>query len=99
MKISIMQPYFFPYVGYYHLIAKTDKFIFLDNVQYIRHGWINRNRILHPVKQNGFKYINVPIKINNESICCQIGTPNGIRISITTGDVKGTKENIVATVP
>ncbi len=57
-----MQPYFFPYIGYYQLIVKTDKFIFLDNVQYIKNGWINRNRILHPVKQDGFRYITVPIK-------------------------------------
>jgi hypothetical protein len=63
MKLAIMQPYFFPYLGYFSLIKHTDKFILLDEVQFIRHGWIERNRVL---KQNGgWLYIQVPI-IKNE---------------------------------
>lgn len=59
MRIAIMQPYFFPYIGYFSLIKHTDKFILFDDVQFIRHGWIERNRIL---KQNeGWLYIKVPI--------------------------------------
>ena len=46
MKIAIMQPYFFPYIGYFSLIKNTDHFIFFDTPQYIRKGWINRNRII-----------------------------------------------------
>ena len=41
-----MQPYFFPYIGYFQLIAESDIFVFHDDVQYIKGGWINRNRIL-----------------------------------------------------
>ena len=41
-----MQPYVFPYLGYFQLIAAVDKFILLDNVHYINKGWINRNRLL-----------------------------------------------------
>lgn len=41
-----MQPYFFPYIGYFQLINAVDKFIFYDDVNYINKGWINRNRIL-----------------------------------------------------
>lgn len=59
MKIAIMQPYFFPYLGYYSLIKHTDSFILFDTPQYIRHGWINRNRIYK--LSGGFVYINVPI--------------------------------------
>ena len=44
--IAIMQPYFFPYIGYWQLINATDLFVVGDNVHYIKHGWINRNRIL-----------------------------------------------------
>lgn len=59
MKVGIMQPYFFPYLGYISLLKHTDKFILLDNIQFIRHGWIERNRIL---KQNdGWLYIKVPL--------------------------------------
>lgn len=46
MKLAIMQPYFFPYLGYFQLIFASDKFIFYDDVNYIKGGWINRNRIL-----------------------------------------------------
>lgn len=60
MKIAIMQPYFFPYLGYISLIKNTDKFIFFDVVQFIRHGWIERNRILKP--DGGWQYISVPLE-------------------------------------
>lgn len=46
MKIAIMQPYFFPYIGYFSLIKNTEYFVFFDTPQYIRKGWINRNRII-----------------------------------------------------
>jgi hypothetical protein len=46
MKIAIMQPYFFPYIGYFQLIAAVDKFIIYDDVNYIKQGWINSNNIL-----------------------------------------------------
>lgn len=45
MKIGIMQPYAFPYIGYYQLVFAVDKFVFLDDVNYIKRGWINRNNI------------------------------------------------------
>ncbi|VXC55839.1 WbqC family protein [Chryseobacterium sp. 8AT] len=46
MKIAVMQPYIFPYIGYFQLIKAVDKFIFYDDVNYIKGGWINRNNIL-----------------------------------------------------
>ncbi|WRQ32525.1 WbqC family protein [Bacteroidales bacterium MB20-C3-3] len=45
-RLAIMQPYIFPYVGYFNLIEASDKFIFYDDTNYINKGWINRNRIL-----------------------------------------------------
>lgn len=47
--IAMMQPYLFPYLGYFQLIAAADVFVLGDDLQYIRSGWVNRNRIL----QNG----------------------------------------------
>lgn len=41
-----MQPYFFPYIGYFQLIAATDVFVIYDNIKYTKKGWINRNRFL-----------------------------------------------------
>jgi hypothetical protein len=46
MRLAIMQPYLFPYIGYFQLIKAVDKFILFDDVNYIKKGWINRNRIL-----------------------------------------------------
>jgi hypothetical protein len=46
MKLGIMQPYFFPYIGYWQLIHVVDRFVIYDDVNFIKGGWINRNRIL-----------------------------------------------------
>jgi hypothetical protein len=46
MKLAIMQPYFFPYIGYFQLIAAVDMFVVYDNIKYTKKGWINRNRML-----------------------------------------------------
>jgi hypothetical protein len=54
MKIAIMQPYIFPYIGYFQLINAVDKFVFYDDVNYIKGGWINRNRIVVNGKENIF---------------------------------------------
>lgn len=61
MRLGIMQPYFFPYLGYFSLIKHTDKWIVFDTVQYIEHGWMNRNRIIHPTKPEDM-YITVPLQ-------------------------------------
>ncbi len=54
MKIAIMQPYIFPYIGYFQLINAVDKFILYDDVNYIKGGWINRNQILLGGKKTYF---------------------------------------------
>lgn len=41
-----MQPYFFPYIGYFQLMDSVDTFLFLDDVQYVERSWMNRNRIM-----------------------------------------------------
>lgn len=60
MRIAIMQPYFLPYLGYLALIKHSDYFIVFDTPQFIRHGWIERNRILKP--KDGWQYIKVPLE-------------------------------------
>lgn len=47
MKIAIMQPYFFPYPKYYELASKVDVWVFLDNVNFQKKGFIHRNYINH----------------------------------------------------
>lgn len=46
MIVAIMQPYFFPYIGYFQLMKAVDCFVFYDDAQYMKGGWVNRNRIL-----------------------------------------------------
>ena len=57
MKLAIMQPYLFPYLGYFQLIAAVDKFVFYDDVNYMKSGWVNRNRYLHAGEP---RYFTVP---------------------------------------
>ena len=51
-KIAIMQPYLFPYIGYFQQINYVDMYIFHDDVQWIKGGWINR----HTVNKNNNEY-------------------------------------------
>jgi hypothetical protein len=59
MKLGIMQPYFLPYIGYWQLMNSVDKFVVYDDVDYIKQGWINRNRI---IENKSVNYITLPIE-------------------------------------
>lgn len=63
MRLAIMQPYFFPYIGYFHLIAAVDVFIVYDNIKYTKKGWINRNRMLQNGKDVMFS---LPLKSDSD---------------------------------
>jgi hypothetical protein len=68
-----MQPYFFPYFGYFQLISATDIFVIYDDTQLISRGWVNRNRIL----VNGeASLITLPLKKSHfqENIRCRYFT-------------------------
>ena len=58
-RLAVMQPYFFPYLGYFQLFHAADKVILYDCVNYIKSGWINRNRILEINK--GPRFITLPL--------------------------------------
>ena len=63
-----MQPYFLPYIGYFQLLAAVDKFVVLDDVNYINRGWVNRNRLL---LNGGAHTFTVPLRgaSQNRLIC------------------------------
>ncbi len=67
-SLAIMQPYFFPYLGYWQLIHAVDKFVIYDDVNYITRGWVNRNRLLINGEPT---YITVPLvqASQNKLIC------------------------------
>ena len=54
-----MQPYLFPYIGYFQLICAVDRFVVYDDVAFIKQGWVNRNRILIDGRA---AFVTVPVK-------------------------------------
>ncbi|WP_297045484.1 WbqC family protein [uncultured Desulfovibrio sp.] len=86
-KIAVMQPYLFPYIGYWQLIASVDCFVFYDDANYINKGWINRNRIL--LHGEPYKFI-LPLshasqnkKINEIFVCPNFLTRKKLLKTIT----------------
>lgn len=61
-SIAVMQPYFLPYIGYWQLIKSVDEFVIFDDVNYIKKGFINRNKIF-----NGKEEINLVLPISKAS--------------------------------
>jgi len=66
LTLGIMQPYFFPYLGHFSLIAAVDEWIVFDITQYTPKTWMNRNRILHP--SAGWQYVTAPLSNSSISI-------------------------------
>lgn len=72
--IAIMQPTFLPWLGYFDLIDQVDNFIFLDDVQFSKQSWQQRNRV---ATKNGLEWITVPVIggcINRPIIDVMIGS-------------------------
>jgi len=60
MIVGIMQPYFFPYLEHFRLLAACDQWIVFDTVKYQRRSWMNRNRIIN--REHGWSYLSVPVR-------------------------------------
>lgn len=61
MALGAMQPYLFPYLGYFQLMNCVDTYLFCGNLQYIKRGWVNRNRIFINAKSNEIHYFTFSI--------------------------------------
>ena len=86
MKLAIMQPYLFPYIGYWQLISAVDTFVVYDDVNFITRGWINRNNILFDGKAKM-----ITLALSKASI-------NKLINEIDIADHLGTKEAFLKTV-
>lgn len=64
MIVAIMQPYFFPYIGYFQLMAAVDAFVILDDVQYVERSWVNRNRIR---RDGESEWLTMPVRKGSRS--------------------------------
>ena len=58
MKIAISQPTYLPWIGYFDLIDQVDVFVLLDDVQFEKRSWQQRNRIKTPL---GLQWLTVPV--------------------------------------
>ncbi len=87
MIAAIMQPYFFPYIGYFQLMRAVDVFVFYDDVQYMKGGWINRNRILG---KDGAAWLTLPVQ--RDSISLNINQ----RSYLLDGNVESVKRQLHA---
>ncbi len=78
-----MQPYFFPYLGHFALIAHTDRWLVFDTSQYTPRSWMNRNRVLHP--KSGWTYVNAPLarsSISLRTFEARVEAPQEVRRSL-----------------
>ena len=74
--LAIMQPYFLPYIGYFQLLAAVDRFVILDDVNYINRGWVNRNRLLLNGDAHTFT---LPLQSASQNkLICEIQLQNGM---------------------
>lgn len=81
--VAVMQPYVFPYAGYFSLVQASDVFVFYDDVHFRKGGWINRNRILI----NGAPYLfSIPLKN---------GSPNVLIKDVETRDAGRFREKFL----
>ena len=69
MRIAIMQPYFIPYAGYFRLFCATDLFVIYDCVQFVRRGWVHRNRLNNAKDQ--LEWLTLPIRKAPQDILLQ----------------------------
>lgn len=68
MKLAIMQPYFFPYLGYFQAIHAVDKYILYDNLNFIKEAWMHRNRFLVKNENPAFFYVELRNKSSYNKI-------------------------------
>lgn len=68
--VAICQPHYLPWIGYFEMIDRVDRFVFLDDVDFIKREWKNRNKVRKERTSADTKWLTVPIERN-----CQRGTP------------------------
>lgn len=62
-KVAILQSNYIPWKGYFNIIKAVDEFVLLDNVQYTRRDWRNRNLIK---TKNGLKWLTIPVEVKGQ---------------------------------
>lgn len=86
MRLGIMQPYFFPYLGYWQLMNAVDKYIVYDDVNYIKGGRINRNAIL------------LQGKAHNINLILQGASPNKLINQVKVNKMPNIQKKLICTI-
>ncbi|MEH2106290.1 WbqC family protein [Nostoc sp.] len=73
MIVTISQPRYQPWLGYFHRIAISDLFIYLDTVQYTPRDWENRNKVK---TDRGSTWLTVPVKANYRAMIPEVLVDN-----------------------
>lgn len=71
-RVAILQSNYIPWKGYFDIIHDVDEFIFLDDVQYTKHDWRNRNRIKTP---SGPAWLTIPVGQSQSRLICEVELP------------------------
>ena len=66
-----MQPYVFPYLGHFQLMATSNLWVVFDSIKYKPKSWMNRNRILHPVEERGWRFATIPINRSTKNLAAK----------------------------
>ena len=74
VKVAIHQPHYLPWLGYFAKMDEADVFIFLDTVQFEKHGWQNRNRIK---TSQGWQWLTVPVSARFPALLSEVAVDNG----------------------
>jgi WbqC-like protein family len=69
LTVAIMQPYFFPYAGYFRLFAASDLFVIYDCVQFPRRGWVHRNKLIDASGEA--RWLTLPLEKAPQSVLIQ----------------------------
>ena len=64
--VAVMQPYFFPYAGYFRLLAAADVFVVFDCVQFPRRGRVHRTEV--PAPNGGVEWLTLPLARQPQSV-------------------------------
>lgn len=73
--ISIHQPAYIPWLGYFDKIAKSDIHVFLDDVEYSKNNLFNRNKIKTPA---GEQWLTIPVKYKSDNLICETKIDNSV---------------------
>lgn len=73
MIVSISQPRYHPWLGYFHRIATSDLFIYLDTVQYTPRDWENRNKVK---TERGWAWLTVPVNYRHRALIPEVAVDN-----------------------